>query len=164
MAYSTKNVIGEVALINIIRILYVGVCISFFLPMFKGEVIYLDIDELAESAILTGFNTIFGAGNNISGSPFALIAFMFPAVAIIATLIDFLYDRLHIVCYIMGAIGIISTIVYTVAEMIMLNSSLTIFGITIKEANGSLSWGILVPIGLYAVSVVLAFLYKKVAD
>jgi hypothetical protein len=112
---------------------------------------------------LTGFDTIFGVGN-ISGSPLALAVFMFPVLAIMATLLGFLYDHLHIVAYILGGIGIVMTIVYTLATMVVMNDTTSFFGVTIREARGSLSWGIIVPIGIYAVTILLAVLYRKVAD
>jgi hypothetical protein len=165
MAYSAKNAVGEVVLINIIRALYVAVCFSFFLPMFKGMAMWLEIEESLSAITLTGFDTIFGVGNSfIWGSPFALAVFIFPFLAIMATMIDSLYYRLHIVVLVASIAGAVLSVVYFIAMMISLNADLELFGITIREARTSLSWGCLVLIGIYAANIALSFLYKKVAD
>jgi hypothetical protein len=132
-------------------------------PMFKGEVIYFQIDELPVPHTLTGFDTIFGVGS-ISGTPLALAKFLLPIVAIMATLIDFFYYKLHIVIYIASGIGIVFTIVYFIAILINLNGSEEIFGFTFYQARTNLSWGCLIMLGTYVLTLALAFFEGRVAE
>jgi hypothetical protein len=165
MAYTTKNAVGEVVLINIIRLLYISVCVSFFAPMFKGEVVWFGMEFTATPYAMTGFDAIFGIeGTTANGHPLALVMFVFPIIAVIVTLLDFIYKRLHIAMYIIGGLGILMTVVFAAAAISSLNDSISIFGITLLEVRSGLSWGIFVPLGFYALSIGAAFLFDRVAD
>jgi hypothetical protein len=164
MAYSKKNAICEVTLINIIRITYVAICVCFVLPMFKGEVTWLGTTMLTTTHTLTGFDTIFGVDDTlISGHPLALVVFIFPLIAIMATLLDFLYDYLHIIVLVASIAGFLLTLVYFIAVMVLLHDELTYFGISIYHIRANLSWGFFVHTGLYVATMCLSFLYKKTA-
>jgi hypothetical protein len=171
MAYSAKNAVAEIALINIIRALYIGVCVSFMFPMFKANVTLLDLSlqegftTSTTTHTLTGFQTIFGvADTTVSGNPFALAIFILPIAAIMVTLLNFLYDYLHIVIYIIGGIGIVSSIVYAVVATTSLANTIDFLGITMQEIRGGLSWGIFLLIAIYAATIGIALLYKRATD
>jgi len=164
MAYTEKNVFGEIVLINLIRLAFAAVCVCFAFPMFKTTVTYFGIDVLQSEQTLTGFNTIFGiVGSSAAGHPFALVMFVFPIIAIMVTLTDFLYNYLHIAILITGIAGAILSVVFYIATLVKLNGKEQFFNFTLYEVRTGLSWGCLLILGLYVAIIVFSFLYGKVA-
>ena len=165
MAYTEKNVVAEIILINIIRIAFVAVCVSFIFPLFNSTIMFFDVDMFSSSQTLTGFNMIFGIeSSNVTGHPFALVMFMFPVIAIMVTMIDFLYNHLHIVILISGIVGIILSIVFFIAGLVNMNGKEKLFDVTLYEVQTGLSWGCLIILGIYVAIIGLSFLYKGVAE
>jgi hypothetical protein len=163
MKYSAKIAVAEVATVNLIRIACVALCLYFFLPMFNTEVI--GILGQSNKYSLTGFDSLFGVkGSGIYGSPFALIAFIFPLVVLAVSLLDFLGKHVYTAVYISGAVGIILSIVYFLSVLFSLNDKQSLFDVTMYEMRTGLSWGCLAVIVTYVLIVVLAFLCKRFND
>jgi hypothetical protein len=165
MAYTTKTAILEYTGLNLIRIACVAICIFFFFPMFKTEIVYFDISSFPRSETLTGFNTMFGIpGSMIYGNPFSLVKFLFPIVILVVSFFGFLDKHVYTSIYISGAVGLLLSIIYFISVVTTLNHKESIFDFTLFEMRTGLSFGVLLMLGAYVLIIVIAFLCKRAYD
>lgn len=152
MAYTTKNFVGEIAGLIILRLLCIGACICFALPMFNTNII--------QNYTLTGFGSIFGIPEStIHGNTLALVAFVLPIGILIITLFDFMGDHRYTAVFISGILSAIFTIVYFANEFVRLNGEN--FGF--KDIETGFSWGCYVLLGIYLAIIIIGIICRKIA-
>jgi len=100
----------------LIRIAFVAICLSFFLPMFKVEGVVFGINFPITK--ISGFKSILGLrGSEFHGNPFALAAFVYPLIMITVSFIDFLYEKFFVTVLVEGIVGLLLSLVYFFSEI-----------------------------------------------
>ncbi|MCL1903377.1 MAG: hypothetical protein FWF94_03055 [Oscillospiraceae bacterium] len=154
MAYTQKNVIGEIAGLIILRISCLAACLCFGLPMFYTSII--------PNYTLSGFGSILGVQESvIHGTPISLIAFVFPIIILIITFLEFLNENMYTATFIFGIIGFIITVIYFIAETTYLNQKANFFDFNLYDLKTWLSWGSLILLGIYLFITVLSLLCRR---